>query len=165
MAINQRIRLEYLRNKVESASPIGRIIILCEACLKFLFCAKEALVRGDKIVFVENNIKAQNIIREFRNSLNLEVDEKIASGFYGLYNFMLKQLRQSIQLKKVEPLDKVHAMITQLCSSWKTAEEKGLGKDIKPAEIRRGLREGSKMRTIAPAQSYAAMNEGLNFIS
>ena len=163
--VNRQMAHNYLRNKVENASPIGRIMILMEACFRFMDQSIRALEKGDKVAFVERNIKAQNIIRELRNSLNLEVDEKIAGGFYNLYNFMLKQLMQSVRTKKIEPINNVKKQLDQLYQAWKTAEQKGLGKDIKRAE-ERTQKDGSMVRRINGTESqYLQANAGLNVIS
>ncbi len=165
--MKKNVSSHYLRNKIESASPIGRILIMFEACNKFLNKSREGLVNGDKMKFVENNIRAQNILRELRNSLNLDLDEKIAVGFYRLYNFMIKRLMQAVRSKNVEHIDVVKRMVAQLYQSWKTAQDKGLGKDIKNVEERKGKKEGSLVRTsITPTQrSHTKLNEGLNLIS
>lgn len=154
---------EYLRSRIESASPIGRICIMCEAAMRFLNQSIDALKKGEKVVFVEKNIRAQNIIREFRNSLNLEIDEKVAAGFFNLYNYMLKQLMQSVRMKKIEPIENVKKHLQTLYESWKRVEEQGLGKDIVPYERRQGTASPTIMRTSAPNQaSYAKQSEGLN---
>jgi len=164
--MQSKARLQYLRTKVESATPIGRIIILCEACIAFLDQAKKALHGGDKVLFVEKNIRAQNIIREFRNSLNLDYDEKTAAGFYRLYNYMLKQLMQAVRQRVSNPVDTVQGMVQTLLTSWRKAEAQGLGKDVKLAEERKGIQEGSNIRTFKPhVKAYTSLNEGLNIIS
>jgi len=164
MAAQQQISTQYLKNKIESATPIQRVIIMCEACQKFLTQSREALLRGDKLVFVDKNIKAQNIVREFRNSLNLEIDEKIASGFYSLYNFWLKQLMQAVRHRKVDYIDVVASDLKKVTEAWKTADRQGLGKDIPRFEQRKAGCATSKVR-VSTASSYNQLNEGLNLMS
>ena len=130
MQLQRNVNTRYLRDKIETATPIGRIIILFEGCEKFLTQSKEALVRGDKVTFVERNIRAQNILRELRNSLNLDVDEKVGGEFYTIYNFMIRQLMKAVRTRNVGPIEQVMKINTQLLSSWKEAEGKGLGKEL-----------------------------------
>jgi len=164
--VNNHLAQSYLKNKVENATPIGRILILFEACFRFLEQSREALIRGDKLTFVERNIKAQNIVREFRNSLNLDINEKIAAGLYRLYNYVLKQLMQSVRTKKVEPITDARKILDQLYQSWKQAEKQGLGKDIKRCEERAQTGQASIVRKVRGSETqYMQANEGLNIIS
>ncbi len=159
----------YLKQKIESATPIGRIVIMCEACIKFLNQAKESLKRGDKITFTDKTIKAQNIIREFRNSLNMDVDPKIAGGFYVLYNYMLKSLMKSLRTKTYEGIDEVIGMVARLNEAWKEADKKGLAKDVKRYEERKPDETGSFKRIAGKQGDFSsyntAMRSSLNLVS
>ena len=165
MAVHKKVSEQYLKNKIESATPIQRIIILCEACLRFMAQARKALINGDKLTFVDRTIKAQNIVREFRNSLNLEIDEHIAAGFYRLYNFWLKQLMQAVRARKVEYIDVVVRDLTSVTQAWKTADAQGLGKEIPRPEERKSGSMMSKVRVSTSTPSYTELSEGLNLIS
>ncbi len=165
MAAHRQANSHYLRNKIEIASPIERIIILFEACIRFIAASRMALLKGDKVGFVEKNIRAQNILRELRNSLNLDIDEKVAGRLYTLYNYMIKQLMMSVRMKKVGPLDSVSQMVQKLCGSWKEADKQGLGQDVKRVEDRGKTQATSKVRTVTPTASYKVMSEGLNLVS
>jgi flagellar secretion chaperone FliS len=170
MAINLHAQTTYLRNKIENATPLGRIIILYEACLRFLRQSAQSLAKGDKISFVHNNIKAQNIVRELRNSLNMEIDEKVALGFFQIYSFVLKQLMGSVRQKSSAPINTAIRLMEELYSAWKTAEEKGLGKGIRNVEERSAKEEGRLVRTRVAAQEIASANvasslgQGLNLM-
>jgi flagellar secretion chaperone FliS len=166
MMVNNHMAQSYLKNKVESATPIGRILILFEACFRFIDQSREALVRGEKLLFVDSNIKAQNIVREFRNALNLDVDEKVAGGLYNIYNYVIKQLMQSVRTRKVEPLDHARKLLDGLYQSWKQAEKQGLGKELKNPEDRASRAEPSKLRTVSGTQThYLQASAGLNIVS
>ncbi len=154
----------YLKAKVENSSPIGRVVILFEACEKFMVQAREALVSGNKVVFTDKMIKSQNIVRELRNALNLDVDEKIAGGFYNLYTYVLKQLMNAVRIKNIAPLNAALKITTQLKDAWKEADKKGLGQDVQRVETRSAGQ--ANKRTMSPAQSsYSSMSEGLNLFS
>jgi len=163
--VNNFTRNNYLQNKIESATPIGRILVLFEGCFKFIDKSKEALIAGDKVTFVEKNIRAQNIVRELRNSLNLDIDEKMAGGLYNLYNYLLKQLMQSVRTRTVGPLNEVRGHMDSLYKSWKQAEEQGLGKDIKRTEERKNVEQGGVVRKVRATESqYLKASAGLNFV-
>jgi flagellar protein FliS len=164
--VNNYVANSYLQNKVESASPIGRILLLFEGCFKFIDKSRDALKAGDKVTFVEKNIRAQNIIRELRNSLNLDVDEKIAGGLYSLYNYLLKQLMQSVRTRTIAPLDEVSKHLQTLYESWKKAEAQGLGRDIKRPEERAKSKDLGLTRTFQAKEShYLKASAGLNLVS
>lgn len=166
MSIPANAHQEYLRRKIETASPIGRIVILFDACLKFLSQAQSAFKANDKVLFVEKTIRAQNIVRELRNSLNMDIDENTACGFYRIYSYLLKEMMNAVREKKVQPLQTVYRLMEKLGNAWKTAEQQGLGKDVLPVEMRnmnsKGRLVGKRVEAAAPTET---VRQGLNIVS
>ena len=154
-AMNNSARQKYLLQQIESASAIGRVVLLYDACIRFLKDAKFALVRNDKALFCEKLIRAKNIIRELRNSLNLDLDPALAGNMYRLYTYFLKQIIDANRTKNTRPLDFVIGQMMKLNQSWKEAEEKGLAKDVKRYEERLGTEDVNIVRRVKPKMVQA----------
>ena len=77
---------------------------------------------------------------------------------------MLKELMQSVRLKKVEHIDSVDTLLVQLYEAWQKAEEQGLGRDVKKVEERnKNGQSGFVRKTVAPTEKMnTSLNEGLN---
>ncbi|MDX9703169.1 MAG: flagellar export chaperone FliS [Candidatus Auribacterota bacterium] len=108
---------QYLRMKIESATPIGLVVILYDGGIKFI---KKALVDMDNksiMGFVDNVVKAQNILRELRDSLDMSIDQ-IAPQLRSLYTYMLKRLIVAAVEKTPEPAQEVLKMMESLRGTW-----------------------------------------------
>ncbi|MFC1809260.1 flagellar export chaperone FliS [Candidatus Omnitrophota bacterium] len=148
--LNQDVKQKYLLQEIESASAIGRVIMLFDACLRFLNEAKSAIGRQDKGAFQDNLVRAKNIIRELRNSLNLDLDPQLGGNLYRLYTYFLKQLIEANRSKKTGLIDYVIQQMEILNNSWKQAERQGLAKEVKRYEERMGTEDVNIIRRVTP---------------
>ena len=134
---------QYLRMKIESATPIGLVVILYDGGIKFL---KKALldIENKRVMgYVDNVVKAQNILRELRDSLDMNVDQ-IAPQLRSLYTYMLKRLIAATVEKTPEPAQEVLKMMESLRGTWdkvRAMAESGQLEIVKKdsAEIRQQL--------------------------
>ena len=91
MAFNQNIAQEYNRNKILTASPAELTLMLYEGAIKFCNIAIVAIEKKDYEKANINIKKAENIITEFKVTLNhkyavAEDFEKIYDYIYSLHN-------------------------------------------------------------------------------
>jgi len=108
---------QYLRMKIESSSAIGLVIILYDGGIKFLSKACEELSNKRIMGFTDNIVKAQNVIRELRDSLDMNVTD-IAPQLRALYSYMLKRLIMASVEKNIEPITEVLKMMESLRETW-----------------------------------------------
>lgn len=129
--------LQYLQMKVEGANQLELIIILYEGAIKFLnqaklfFEAKKYDQRCDAL------INAQEVIRELRNSLDMSIKE-ISPRLKSLYDYMINRLIESNVQKKVEYIDEVLKMLTELKDVWAVINKKEIVQQSsfqKPSDI------------------------------
>lgn len=125
----------YLRNKILNASPMELIIILYEGAIASCTRAREIFGAGRRAETCEALIKAQNMIRELRNSLDMSRGE-IASGLYRLYSFMIQQLVEASVQRKRENIDEVLHMLAELKQTWIEAVEKQGGEAALEGRLR-----------------------------
>lgn len=158
--VNEQVRNKYLLQQIENATPIQRIVMLFDAAIRFLNEAREGITkRKDKVVFCERILRTKDIIRELRNSLNLDIEPTIGGNMYRLYTYFLKRLNDANRTKKTDDIDFVVKQMTVLNNAWKEADRQGLGRDIKRYEERMGTDDVNIIRRVKPTASPFAMNQ------
>ncbi len=118
MAINSAdASKQYLKMRIESSSPIGLVVILYDGAIKYLNRAMEEHALKHHMGFVDHVVKSQNILRELRDSLDMNVDD-IAPQLRALYSYMLKRLIVSTVEKELAPAEEVLKMLESLRNTW-----------------------------------------------
>ena len=121
----------YRRQQIMTATPEALTLMLYNGCLKFINEGTEAIGRKD---YEQANIslqKAQNIISEFRITLNM--DYEISHQLFPLYNYVYDRLVEGNIKSDMKQLEEAKTIITELRDAWvlamkKARQEKGLGK-------------------------------------
>ena len=118
----------YKRQQILTATPEALTLMLYNGALRFMTEGREAL---EKKNFEEANTalqKAQNIITEFRVTLNMEYD--IAHQLMPLYNYVYDRLVEANLKSDVDKIDEAKHIISELRDAWakamvKARKEKG----------------------------------------
>jgi flagellar protein FliS len=121
---------KYLKARIESASPLGLIVLMYEAAIKFLKLAREDFMDNNIESACDHLIRTQNIIRELQKALDMNVQE-LSPQLYSIYDFMIRQLIQANVKRKVEPIDTVLGMLEELKEAWDTISGKA---PVRPME-------------------------------
>ena len=111
----------YLKNQIETSSPEQILILLYDGAIKFLNQAKIGIQNKDIELTHNNLIKAQNIISELRDTLDMEIGGELANNLYALYNYFNRRLVQANRKKEIEPVDEVLEHLRGLRDTWKQA--------------------------------------------
>ena len=109
----------YKRQQILTATPEALTLMLYNGALRFMAEGREALEKKD---FEEANIslqKAQNIITEFRVTLNMEYE--IAHQLMPLYNYVYDRLVEANLKSDVSKIDEAKHIITELRDAWAKA--------------------------------------------
>ena len=112
----------YKRQQVLTATPEALTLMLYNGALRFMTEGREAIEKKD---FEEANNslqKAQNIITEFRVTLNMEYE--IAHQLLPLYNYVYDRLVEANMKSDVKQLDEAKNIITELRDAWAQAMKK-----------------------------------------
>lgn len=109
----------YQQNSVMTASPQELTLMLYNGCLKFMKLARKAM---EEKRFEEKNtnfIKAQNIIQEFRSTLDpvAEVSESLEQ----LYEYIHSLLVTANMKNDTAALEEAEGYIVELRDTWKQA--------------------------------------------
>ncbi len=112
----------YKRQQVLTATPEALTLMLYNGALRFMTEGREAIEQKD---YEEANNclqKAQNIITEFRVTLNMEYE--IAHQLLPLYNYVYDRLVEANIKSDLAQLDEAKAIITELRDAWAQAMKK-----------------------------------------
>lgn len=128
-ANNQR----FLKNMVESASPLQLIVILYDGAIQWLQMSKKEINThaGSELpnwsTFAGHMDKAARILIHLQESLDFTQSKEISEKLFDLYEFMKSELLQANIKKDVKRIDNVLDLLRDLKASWKEAcaKEKG----------------------------------------
>lgn len=94
------------------------IVMLYDGAIRFLNVAKEKLREGDyalKGVYIG---KAQDIVAELNNSLNMEAAPDIAGDLRALYNFIYRHLNEANIERSAQKVDDCIRILAELRTAW-----------------------------------------------
>lgn len=112
----------YKRQQILTATPEMLTLMLYNGALRFMTEGREAIEKKDYEEANNSLQKAQNIITEFRVTLNMEYE--IAHQLLPLYNYVYDRLIEANMKSDVKPLDEAKNIITELRDAWAQAMKK-----------------------------------------
>lgn len=117
--INVNAYQQYQYNSIMSASPERLVLMLFEGAIRFVKLARKAIEEKDIAGANENLTKAQDIIAELNQSLDMSYD--ISENLASIYDFLYRQLVDANIKKDAELLDVVESMLKELKDTWEQA--------------------------------------------
>lgn len=123
----------YKRQQIMTATPEALTLMLYNGCLKFMAEGIEALEKKD---YEQANIsiqKAENIISEFRLTLNM--DYEISHQLFPLYNYVYDRLVEGNMKSDTSKIEEAKEIVTELRDAWAQA--------MKKARVMKGAGKGA----------------------
>ncbi len=113
----------YRANSVLTASPGQLVLMLYDGALKAMALAKEAFAAPpDTARRIENIntqlLKAQAILTELQNGLNLDAGGEFARTMHRLYDYHNRRLLEANIRKQIEPVIEVERLVRELRDAW-----------------------------------------------
>ena len=118
----------YKKQQIMKATPEALTLMLYNGCLKFIKEGADALTEKNYEAANTSLQKAQNIISEFRVTLNM--DYEISHQLMPLYNYAYDRLVEGNLDDNLDAVKEAADIITELRDAWaqamkKAREEKG----------------------------------------
>ena len=107
----------YANNKVMTASPAELTLMLYDGAIKFCNIAIRAIEGGDVEKAHNNIVKVENIIDEFRATLNHKY--AVAEDFENVYVYLRERLSLANMKKDKEILEEVLKHLRTMRDTWK----------------------------------------------
>lgn len=128
MDMRRNLKEEYLRQSVLTASPAELTVALFNGCIKDLKLAEVAMEKPADFVCVNTHmIKAQKIISELMNSLNMEYE--ISKQLLPIYKYLLKTIRQMNVTKDFSGLPGILEILTSQRDTWEKISKAGISEE------------------------------------
>ncbi|MDY2790698.1 MAG: flagellar export chaperone FliS [Lachnospiraceae bacterium] len=108
----------YGQNKIATATPAELTLMLYEGAIKFCNKAIEAVNKQEVEKAYENIVKVENIIVEFKATLNHNYE--VAKDFDIVYDYIYDRLVAANMSKDPEILEEVLTQLRDMRDNWKT---------------------------------------------
>ena len=112
------VSAKYFENSVSTQERCKLIVMLYDGAVKFLNIAKQKIAEEDyalKGVYIG---KAQDIIAELNNSLDMEAGLELANDLRALYNFLYRHLNEANIERDPVKIDDCIRILSDLRSAW-----------------------------------------------
>jgi len=128
----------YRQNAVTTQQRGRLIVMLYDGAVRFLKVAREKLQEGDyalKGVYIG---KAQDIVAELNNCLNVEAAPEVANDLRAIYNFVYRTLNEANIERSEARIDTCIQILSELQEAWEQVAGKveEIGGDEAPAPAR-----------------------------
>lgn len=121
---------KFIKNMVESASPMQLVILLYDGALQWLVMSKQELKKNK-----ETNLpnwsnyanymgKAHDIITHLQDSLDHDQSPEFADQIFSLYDFIKSSISKANAFKKEDDLNNAYNLLKDLKGYWKEALDK-----------------------------------------
>jgi len=115
---------EYIKHRVQTASPVELIRILYQAALQAMDEAVRALHSGDILARGRAVTKIIEILSELRIALRYDVQPEYCNTLAGLYGYMQTQVIRAHSEQSESPFQEVSRLLQTLLEGWNGAIDK-----------------------------------------
>jgi len=117
----------YKHQQIMTASPQTLTLMLYNGAIRFVTESIQAIERNEIEKAHDANIRAQDIIREFINTLDMQYE--VSQGLDKLYDYLEYRLIQANIKKDIVQLEEAKNMLTELRDTWYQAMKLARGQD------------------------------------
>lgn len=114
----------YMKNSVNTASPLQQIVLLYDRAILALKAAREDIINGKIHSKINNISKASDIIRALDSALDFEKGGDIAKNLHKLYDFIEYSLFQVHTKNDIQLIDDLVEILEKLKEGWEGVESK-----------------------------------------
>ncbi|MDR3560141.1 MAG: flagellar export chaperone FliS [Negativicutes bacterium] len=106
----------YKNQQIMTAAPEDLTLMLYNGAIRFLSESIQELTKGNLEKSHRANIRAQDIVREFMATLDMQYE--IAHNLFVLYDYILYRLMQANVKKDASQLQEAKGLVTELRDAW-----------------------------------------------
>jgi flagellar secretion chaperone FliS len=111
----------YRQTQAQTAAPGELIVMLYRGATRFVASAIEAIEANNVQAAHTYLLKAQAIVTELFDSLDLERGGEVAKNLMSIYDFMNRRLVDANLRKDAEPAREVERLLRELLPAWEQA--------------------------------------------
>ena len=121
---------QYKENSIFTASPEELTLMLYNGLVKFIMRGMDSIEKREIQEANTNIIKAQNIVSEFMNTLDMQYE--LSASVNSIYDYMLRRLIDANVAKDKEILEEVLGFAKILRDTWEQAMKISRHQNRKP---------------------------------
>jgi len=140
----------YQGNQVNTASPLGLIILSYDALYKALARVQHAIEGGDLAAEADHTGRAMEALIELSGSLNMEQGGDVAYDLASLYAYMMRRLSEGMCTCSTDAVIEVMSLVSTLREGWE-----GLSPDRQQSSAPVQLHESAASRVASPVAPMA----------
>ncbi|CQR70451.1 Flagellar protein FliS [Sporomusa ovata DSM 2662] len=106
----------YKNQQIMTASPEELTLMLYNGAIRFIMESMMAVDKGDLEKANNANLRAQNIVREFMCTLDMQYE--MSQGYYKLYDYIEYRLTQANLKKDKDQLEEAKNLLSELRDTW-----------------------------------------------
>ncbi|MEL7633401.1 MULTISPECIES: flagellar export chaperone FliS [Sporomusa] len=118
----------YKNQQIMTASPEELTLMLYNGAIRFITESMQALDRDNLEKANAANLRAQDIVREFMCTLDMQYE--ISQNYYKLYDYIEYRLIQANIKKDKSQLEEAKQMLTELRDTWAQAMKLARGQQV-----------------------------------
>jgi flagellar protein FliS len=120
MTTHARGAEQYRSTQVRSSTPLELIVLLYDGALRSMTLAHDAMQRKDIPARQAELNRAQAIVAELQNTLDLERGGAVAAELDRLYTWVLSQLTTAILEQDARHIEQARRVFETLADAWRT---------------------------------------------
>jgi flagellar protein FliS len=152
----------YRQVATQTASPSQLVVLLYNGLIRFLEQARAGFVLDDPKEFneaINNNLqRAQAVLNELNQALNMEEGGEFAHRMRGLYDYFDRRLQESNMAKTEPGIIEVIKHVTVLRDAWEEMVQRGAS-EVAIASLRSGDARQATLDTQPPATAECGLAE------
>lgn len=106
----------YKNQQIMTASPEELTLMLYNGAIRFITESMQAIEQGNLEKSNAANLRAQDIVREFMCTLDMQYE--ISQNYYKLYDYIEYRLIQANVKKDKSQLEEAKTLLTELRDTW-----------------------------------------------
>jgi flagellar protein FliS len=109
---------QYRTTSVETSRPVDLVVMLYKGIIRFTQRGIQAVERQDICEAHSSFVRAQDIVAELANGLNMEDGGAIATQLSTIYEYVNRLLIEANCHKSIAPATEALKLVTELLSAW-----------------------------------------------
>jgi flagellar protein FliS len=122
----------YRQTQTQTAAPGELVLMLYRGALRFLSTAIDAIENKDIVAAHNGLMKAQAIVNELNDTLDLERGGEVASNLRRIYEYMNRRLLEANIRKDVQPAREIQKLLREMLPAWEAAVKQAGGAAARP---------------------------------
>jgi len=108
----------YRQTQTNTAAPGELVVMLYRGATRFVGAGVEAIEGRDIEGAHTNLVKAQAVVIELQQTLDLEQGGDLGRNLWSIYDYMNRRLIEANLRKDAQPAREVHTLLRELLGAW-----------------------------------------------